>query len=154
MAVNEPIRDLVSHFAADQEDEGMGLSHEYPVNPYGLIGSGAQFVLAPYGRERERNSNCYAVYPVQIAVYIPYKGEIDMVSACDLAESTIRTVENAFNAYNDASSAATPFIFGSWQANSLAIAPPMGLIEKDIKVTGGYLAKAVVNVRLINVHLK
>lgn len=153
MPTNTPTRDFYAHFMASTtgNSPGMGLGASYTVNPYFMAGAAKQIVLAPYGIEEEGNTDRYTAYPFQIAVYVPYHGESARLAATDEADAYARTIHDAYKPYDDRTSLAKGLTFGSWHADSLSV-HLTGSVE-DIPSTGGGIIKAVVNVRLRNVHL-
>jgi hypothetical protein len=142
-----PLHDFFEHFKAA---DGMNLSGGFTVRPYQLIGDMRQTVVCPYGPIDRRDSAIFEEYPVQIAVYIPALGDAQLVPSIDAAEAQCRAIRDAYKPFDDDSSANPGLTFGAWGAYSLSV-HYLGYVE-SIPITGGYLIKAVCNLRLRNLH--
>ena len=147
--MNQPERDFLAHFQAAVPD-GMGLGAGYVVSPYDFLGTEAQITILPYGIIEESNTNRYSAYPLQIAVYVPYTGDAGRILAKDTAASYARLIRDAYKSYDDRTSAATGLTFGDWHADF--ICPSLMGVVDDISISGGGMVKAVVNLRLRNLH--
>jgi len=151
MTTASPLHDFYTNFTA-APPVGMGLGTGYRVMPYTFIDlAGPTITLVPYDPEEERNVDRYHFYPIQIAVYVPYTGDAGRIPAMNTADQYAQTVRDAYKVFDDSTSLAKGLACGSWTADSLST-HLMGVVE-DIPSSGGGTVKAVVNIRLHNLHL-